>query len=194
MIWRGRNEEDEGTQTAPPSVTEPASVGSRIESVLEAAERAANGIREDAEEWAKRYMEESRRKADEIAAERVKELSELTDNLISRARDVAAQSDELISALDDAGRRLVSRERRDPLEPPEATRPAPRPEPERRPPPPEPTRQPTPGGNNSPVSEGARLLATQMAVAGSSREEIARRLRDEFGIRESNAILDEIGL
>ena len=32
------------------------------------------------------------------------------------------------------------------------------------------------------VSEGVRLLATQMSVAGSDPDEIARRLRDEFGV------------
>jgi hypothetical protein len=47
---------------------------------------------------------------------------------------------------------------------------------------------------DSRVSEGARLLATQMAVAGSTRDEIAWRLREEFGIHDSTAILDEIGL
>jgi hypothetical protein len=48
--------------------------------------------------------------------------------------------------------------------------------------------------HDSGVSEGARLLATQMAVAGSTRDEIAWRLHDEFGIQDSTAILDEIGL
>ena len=199
MIWRGRNEEDEGNDATAPPVPEPDSVGSRIESVLEAAEQAADGIRQDAQEWAKRYMEESRRKADEMAEKRVKELSELTDQLVNRARSVAQQSDELISALDDAGRRLVGRERSDPLEPTRVeTPPSPEPEQERRAPreqsPAEPARPPRSIGNNSHVSEGARLLATQMAVAGSSRDEIAWRLRDEFGIQDSSAILDEIGL
>jgi hypothetical protein len=44
------------------------------------------------------------------------------------------------------------------------------------------------------VSEGARLLATQMAVAGSTRDEIAWRLREEFAIHDASAILDEIGI
>jgi vacuolar-type H+-ATPase subunit H len=39
---------------------------------------------------------------------------------------------------------------------------------------------------------GARLLATQMAVSGSSREEIAARLRTGFEIDDSDAILDAI--
>jgi hypothetical protein len=36
------------------------------------------------------------------------------------------------------------------------------------------------------------LLAAQMAVAGSSREEIETRLRDEFGIQDAGPILDGI--
>lgn len=41
-------------------------------------------------------------------------------------------------------------------------------------------------------SAGARLLATQMAVSGSSREEIAERLRSGFDIEDTNEILDAI--
>jgi hypothetical protein len=41
-------------------------------------------------------------------------------------------------------------------------------------------------------SAGARLLATQMAVSGSSREEIAERLRRGFDIADTNEILDAI--
>ena len=41
-------------------------------------------------------------------------------------------------------------------------------------------------------SAGARLLATQMAVSGSSREEIAERLRNGFDIEDTSEILDAI--
>ncbi len=41
-------------------------------------------------------------------------------------------------------------------------------------------------------SAGARLLATQMAVSGSSREEIAERLRKGFDIEDTSEILDAI--
>ncbi|HEX6602920.1 MAG TPA: hypothetical protein VF030_09790, partial [Solirubrobacterales bacterium] len=39
---------------------------------------------------------------------------------------------------------------------------------------------------------GARLLATQLAVQGSSREEIDQRLRNGFEIEDTDAILDAI--
>jgi hypothetical protein len=41
-------------------------------------------------------------------------------------------------------------------------------------------------------SAGARLLATQMAVSGSSREEIKQRLRSGFDIEDTSEILDAI--
>jgi hypothetical protein len=41
-------------------------------------------------------------------------------------------------------------------------------------------------------SAGARLLATQMAVSGAEREEIAARLRDGFEIEDADEILDAI--
>jgi hypothetical protein len=52
-----------------------------------------------------------------------------------------------------------------------------------------------PGGQGSGTgafSDGARLLATQMAVAGSSRDEIRDRLRNDFGIEDASPILDGI--
>jgi hypothetical protein len=277
MIWRGRSDYSGGEQ--PPQAPGPqppgpgdesGPIGSRVESVLEAAERAAAGIRQDAEEWARRYLEESRRKADDLASDRVRELSGLTETLMNRARAVAQQSDALLAALDDAGRRLVNSARpggnasgpdpyaqqpdpygqqpppspgyapeqyapqpqaapgppppsippQDPgyqgapqpaAAPPQAAPPPPRapayapqqapPHAAPGPPPPAPVPQAPPqppqGVGPEPdarVSEGARLLATQMAVAGSTRDEIAWRLREEFGIHDATAILDEIGL
>jgi len=41
-------------------------------------------------------------------------------------------------------------------------------------------------------SAGARILATQMAVSGSSRGEIEQRLRSDFDIEDTSEILDAI--
>jgi vacuolar-type H+-ATPase subunit H len=53
-----------------------------------------------------------------------------------------------------------------------------------------------PGFNGAPkegsTPAGARLLATQMAVSGSSRLEIEERLRNGFAIKDTRAILDAI--
>jgi hypothetical protein len=53
---------------------------------------------------------------------------------------------------------------------------------------PEPEFDPEPIGTPA----GARLLATQMAVSGSSRDEIAARLRSGFAIADTASILDAI--
>jgi len=47
-----------------------------------------------------------------------------------------------------------------------------------------------PTENSTPA--GARLLATQMAVSGSSRAEIEERLRTGFAIKDTRSILDAI--
>ena len=52
------------------------------------------------------------------------------------------------------------------------------------------TRISSPLANGTPA--GARLLATQMAVSGSSREEIEARLRNGFQIADTTSILDAI--
>jgi hypothetical protein len=55
----------------------------------------------------------------------------------------------------------------------------------------EPEAEPALPGPRS-TSAGARLLATQMAVSGSSREEIEQRLRSGFDIEDTSEILDAI--
>jgi hypothetical protein len=50
---------------------------------------------------------------------------------------------------------------------------------------------PPPTGRRS-TAAGARLLATQMAVSGSSRAEIEERLRSGFEIEDTSEILDAI--
>ncbi len=42
------------------------------------------------------------------------------------------------------------------------------------------------------TSEGVRLIATQMAIAGSSRSEIEHRLRIQFGVVDAEKALDDI--
>jgi hypothetical protein len=70
------------------------------------------------------------------------------------------------------------------------TQAAPRREPHLRPVEPEPAPESPPGRRST--SAGARLLATQMAVSGSSRAEIEQRLRGNFEIEDTSEILDAI--
>lgn len=236
----------QGSEGQPPSGGPPplresvSSAGERIQVIIEAAEKAAAGIIEDADAQARRYIDTSRQRADVLADERVRVMSDLTDTLIRQAEMVRRQSDELLAALDSARGELASRigqelssataapagglpgatqaqppaqaPRVPHLQPVESERPdlqavepavSPQPSPqeqpsESQPPTPQdaaPVAPPPPSGAQSaaPIpSDGARLLAAQMAVAGSSREEIETRLRDEFGIQDAGPILDGI--
>ncbi|HEX7244611.1 MAG TPA: hypothetical protein VF245_03490 [Solirubrobacterales bacterium] len=75
----------------------------------------------------------------------------------------------------------------DELDPPAAT--PPRREPHLRPVDAEPEAR-TPSGPRS--AAAARLLATQMAVSGASREEIEQRLRSSLEVEDTSEILDAI--
>lgn len=43
-----------------------------------------------------------------------------------------------------------------------------------------------------PVSDGVRLLATQMSVAGAETREIARRLEDDFGVENADVVIGRV--
>lgn len=229
----------EGSQQPdPPLRGSVPSAGERIQVIIEAAEKAAAGIIEDADAQARRYIDASRKRADDLADERVRVMSDLTDTLIRQAELVRRQSDELLSALDSARTELAGRigqelsagsggaiepptpiggqsgaqgPRVPHLKPVESERPGlqavtpadepeqgeeePKPSPaaqDQVPEPPQSVPPPATEAHDASASDGARLLAAQMAVAGSSREEIERRLRDEFGIQDAGPILDGI--
>jgi hypothetical protein len=74
----------------------------RMQTVIDAAERAAEAIRYDAEEQARRHLAETRRKADRLTAERVRMISELTDDLVRHADEVRGHSEQMVSSLEGA--------------------------------------------------------------------------------------------
>jgi len=124
-----------------------AEAAERLAAIVEAAERAASSVIDDAEEQAHRHLEEARARADRIVAERLRALA-----------------DELDPPAGEPGEPH--------LKPVEAA--------------------PEPASPSRAGSAGARLLATQMAVSGSSREEIEQRLRSGFDIEDTSEILDAI--
>ncbi len=74
----------------------------QLQTVIDAAERAAEAIRFDAEEQARHHLAEAQRKADRLTAERVGLISELTDDLMRHASTVRDHSEQMIRALEDA--------------------------------------------------------------------------------------------
>jgi ElaB/YqjD/DUF883 family membrane-anchored ribosome-binding protein len=154
----------------------------QVQPIIEAAEQAATGILEEAEAQARKQIEQAEARAEDLASERAHDMWALTDELIARAEGVKRRADELLEALERTRRGVGSViEAGPPSEP--------RPEE-----PPAPLKPPAPltPGLSEPLSEGARLLATQMVVAGSSRAEIARRLQHDFGIEDPDSMLDAI--
>src|SRR6187402_2094414 len=156
-----------------------ATTAERLEAIVEAAERAAEGVIDDAEAQARRYLAQAQSEADRLAENRTAELSDLIDTLLGQALSLRREAESLQATLEEARARIEGREEAgeplpaeiegadEPDEPELAAAPrlravvfegAPEAEQERR-----------------SDAAGARLLATQMAISGSSREEIAHR-------------------
>jgi hypothetical protein len=176
-----------------------ADTAERLEAIVEAAERAAESVIDDAEAQARRYLAQARAEAGRMAVGRVDELGDMIETLLGQAVSLRREAERLQATLEEAKERIEpagappadARQRPEPQEaqePEEAPRlravpvenaPVPAPEPA------QPPEQPS-------DAPGARLLATQMAVSGSSREEIAERLQNGFEIEDVDAILDAI--
>lgn len=165
------------------------STAERLAAIVEAAERAAVTVIDDAEAQARRRLEQAQAEADQLIGARLAELAELTDSLVAQAEAIRGQSERLIFSLREAKRRLGVEETDADLpsgsarsshlsavEPVEGAT--------------APTELRSEAGDGTPA--GARLLATQMAVSGSSREEIEARLRNGFEIEDTASILDAI--
>jgi vacuolar-type H+-ATPase subunit H len=172
-----------------------ADTAERLEAIVEAAERAAEGVIDDAEKQARRYLAQARVEADRQSEGRVEELSGLIDTLLGQAISLRQEAERLQATLE-AARARIDGEEPPPAPPAEEQVEAPRlravdsPEvPVVEPPVVEPAPEPE---IRRADAAGARLLATQLAVSGSSREEIADRLRNRFEIEDTTPILDAI--
>jgi len=195
-----------------------AATADRVRAVLEAAEQSAAELRAEAAEEiegrlarAQSVAERLSGRADEIErslqalADRVRdELSALKADLeelravgegMAEARTTAAETaaaEPAAAEPDTAPAPEPGSER--PPQPPTEPRPEPRPLPPEEPPPapPEPTAelasdQPTGEGH-----EGARVIALNMALGGSPRDETARYLAENFELEDPDALLDEV--
>jgi cell division septum initiation protein DivIVA len=170
-----------------------ATTAERLEAIVKAAERAAESVIDDAEAEARRYLTQARAEADRITDRRMSDLSHLIDTLLGQAASLQREAERMQAVLEEAKFRVDPEQ---PLEAAEGTSPPEEPTGPREVPrlravahPEEPA--PTPEAKAADAA-GARLLATQMAVSGSSREEIEARLRNRFEIEDTTPILDAI--
>ena len=167
----------------------------QIDAILAEAEQVANEIQQDAEARARRYIDESRREAEEMRDR----LSTAAESFAERwraaqasLRDGATAIERLSSALGEEAQKVLAQVRELELAGDQVLAAQPRVE---APPRIEPE-TPRPPAAASPApeirSEGALLRAAQMAIQGRTRDEIEASLRSEFGTDEATAIVDEI--
>jgi ABC-type transporter Mla subunit MlaD len=189
-----------------------AAAADRVRAVIEAAEQSAAEMRAEAAQEIDAQLERAEAVAGRLAerantieqalqgiADSVRdELSALRADLeelravgegVAEARANAAAEPEPEQAAAQAA--PVAAIEPEPAEPePEPAEPEPEPEPAE--PEPEPTASPVTGPPTGDGHEGARVIALNMALNGSSREETARYLEENFELKNQEALLDEV--
>lgn len=108
--------EEAATPAGPGSAAAP-EISRRVGSILDAVEREATRLREEARVEAAGYLDNARRRADGLVAERQRRISELSDELVAKSEAVIARLDDaapvrqgfenLVRALGDAAERLA---------------------------------------------------------------------------------------
>jgi hypothetical protein len=121
-----------GTE-APSARTLASEISHRVGAILDAVEREATRLRDEARADAALYFDDARRRADALVAERRQRIAELSDELVAKSEAVVSRLDDagpvrtgfenLVHALGDAAERLA--EEADPAAAsPEPARPA----------------------------------------------------------------------
>ncbi|HTR75461.1 MAG TPA: hypothetical protein VMH33_09435 [Solirubrobacterales bacterium] len=175
------------------------STAARLAEIVAVAERAARQVIDEAEAEARARLASAEGEADRIIGERLAALTAMTAEIDTQAAALRTQAEELQRTLARAKAELAGGRDADPVARPAAEAAERRPsspaltvvgEASPQPATAEHSPVPDPGAINA--AAGARLLATQMAVSGSSRAEIEQRLHDGFELADTDAILDAI--
>jgi hypothetical protein len=174
--------------------------GARIDEIVGSVERATDEIRREAEREASRYLQNRRREADQLLTSHRELLVGLAAGLDEAAETLRAELNRSVSMIEEAAARLRAAgeegQRSAPTErsgagggaapAPARTRQAGRSSeaPAR-------VRKPR---NAEPRSkqDAVMLRATEMAIAGRRREEIAAALKSEYGVSDPNQVLERI--
>jgi DivIVA domain-containing protein len=154
-----------------------AGTSEQVRLILEAAEASAAELRAD---------------AGRQAGDHVGRVEQATGGMISRLDDLQRELEALLSALRSSGERLneglarlheqVGDVSGEAAEPPAAEEPPPAAEE------PAAAEPPSPNGDEA----GARLIALNMALSGTPREETARYLAEHFTLADPDALLDDV--
>lgn len=186
----------------------------RLKDVLQVTEDAAERILDDAKAEAEKYVEAARARTDSLSRERMDRIENLTGDLLDQASSIQGQMEKLRQSLSAATSQLDSelaiQEKE--LTASEPAAPAASPEVYDEPEYDEPEsipesspsaeddegesaglfgrrrkRKPAPADS----SDGARILALQLSVAGADQETIETRLR-ELGVEDTDAVLESM--
>jgi DivIVA domain-containing protein len=130
---------------------------------------------------AERSVSEMRARANEEASDHVERVKQSADGMLAKLDDLERELGNLLMALRASGERLLQG-----LEDLQAEvgggEPAPEPVPE----------EDFAAAAPAPDDAGARLIALNMALSGSSREETARYLAENFTLADPEALLDDV--
>lgn len=185
----------------PASKSAAATAADKVRDIVEAAERSATELEAAARAEADRIRGEAQRQTDA----QIERIQAATDRLAARAAEIEG-------ALDDLGERVRGtiaslredlRELRGSESEPVAAEPEPEPAPAAEPVPaaeppaaadpvPEPASTRAPESGAAAVGEGARVIALNMALNGSTREETGRYLAENFELDDPEALLDDV--
>jgi DivIVA domain-containing protein len=175
-----------------------AQAGEQVTAIVEAAERGAQEIREAAQAEAREHVAHVTAAADRLR-ERIEQMERDLTQLVIDLREGADRLRGDLDALQ-AGTDALSSARGAapaapaPVEPPpaEPRAVAPSPEPPAaapEPPAPEPATTPEPKNGDS---AAARIVALDMALSGTSREDTDRYLAENYDLPDRAALLDEV--
>src|SRR4051794_23809985 len=156
---------------------------SQVQRILEAAETTAEQLRADAGEEAREHVH----RVSTAARELLERLGAMHDELGSMMDRLREEAGRLSAELRTLERDIVE------LAPPveEDEEPEPEPEPVAVEPEPEPAPEPEPQAKPD-DEEAARLVALDMALAGTPRDETEQYLAEHYTLADPGAILDDV--
>jgi DivIVA domain-containing protein len=164
-----------------------AEASARVQRIIEAAESTADQMRVEAGEEAREHVHRVSTAARELL-ERLGAMHDELGSLMDRLREDAGRlSAELRSLERDVVELGPPGEEDEEPEPPVAAAPEPEPEPEPAPEP-EPEPEPEPADDE----EAARLVALDMALAGTPRAETEKYLAEHYTLADPGAVLDDV--
>ena len=164
-----------------------AQAGEQVKAIVEAAERGAQEIRDAAQTEAREHVANVTAAADRLR-ERVEQMERDMTQLVIDLREGADRLRDDLDGLQAGTDALSTAD----AAPPAAAEPAePLPEPRAVAPAPEPPAAPGPEPKNG-DSAAARIVALDMALSGTSREDTERYLAENYDLPDRAALLDEV--